>query len=193
MRKTPEEIQEMRIQIRQKKAEGGGQAAASRAAKACQKKEEEANARRQEVKDKKTALAIYNKYYKEDYAKKLDLGHKAKRKKILDATKRMNVNFEITNQLNALEQKDWDEVFKLAAVGDKVRKKEVEDITMVKEITQLQYIPACWRVGEEPYEDSEDEESQLEVWDDDVVETPAENAPEPLHGIHQQCRCKKIN
>jgi hypothetical protein len=37
--------------------------------------------------------------------------------------------FEITNQLNALEQKDWDEVFKLAAAGDKVRKKEVEDIT----------------------------------------------------------------
>jgi hypothetical protein len=106
MRKTSEEIQEMRIQMRQKKAEGRGQAAASRAAKARQKKEEEANARRQEAKDKKTALAIYNKYYKEDYAKKLDLGHKAKRKKILDVTKRMNVNFEITNQLNALEQKD---------------------------------------------------------------------------------------
>ncbi len=78
MRKTPEEIQEMRIQMRKKKAEGRGQAAASRAEKSRQKKEEEANAKRQEAKDKKTALAIYNKYYKEDYAKKLDLGHKAK-------------------------------------------------------------------------------------------------------------------
>jgi hypothetical protein len=174
MRKTPEEIQEMRIQMRQKKAEGRGQAATSRAAESRQKKEEEANAQRQEAKDKKTALAIYNKYYKEDYAKKLDLGYKAKRKKVLDVTKRLNVNFEITNQLDALEQKDWDEVFKLAVAGDKVRKKEVEDITMLKEITQLQYIPACWRVGEEPYKDSEDDESQVEVLDDDVEETPKE-------------------
>jgi hypothetical protein len=112
------------------------------------------------------------------------LGYKAKWKKVLDVTKRLNVNFEITNQLNALEQKDWDEVFKLAAAGDKVRKKEVEDITMVKEITQLQYIPACWRVGEEPYKDSEDEESQVEVSDDDVEETPTENTPEPVRKAH---------
>jgi hypothetical protein len=102
----------------------------------------------------------------------------------LNVTKRLNVNFEITNQVNALEHKDWDEVSKLAAAGDKVRKKEVEDITMVKEITQLQYIPACWRVGEEPYEDSEDEESQVEVSDDDVEETPTENTPEPVRKAH---------
>jgi hypothetical protein len=94
------------------------------------------------------------------------------------------VNFEVTNQLNALEQKDWDEVFKLAGAGDKVRKEEVEDITMVKEITQLQYIPACWRVGGEPYEDSEDEESQVEVSDDDVEESLTENAPEPVCKAH---------
>jgi hypothetical protein len=92
MRKTPEEIQEMRIQMSKKKAEGRGQAAASWAAKSRKKKKEEANAQRQEAKDKKTTLAIYNKYYKEDYAKELDLGYKAKRKKVLDVTKRLNVN-----------------------------------------------------------------------------------------------------
>jgi hypothetical protein len=184
MRKAPEEIQELRIQMPKKKAEGRGQAAASRAAKSRQKQKEEANARRQEAKYKKTALPIYNKYYKEDYAKKLDLGYKAKRKKVLDVTKRLNVNFEITNQLNALEQKDWDKVFKLAAAGDKVRKKEVENITMVKKISQFQYILACWRVGEEPYEDSEDNESQVEVSDDDVEETPTEKAPEPVRKAH---------
>jgi hypothetical protein len=55
---------------------------------------------------------------------------------------------------------------------------------MVKEITQLQYIPACWKFGEEPYKDSEDEESQVEVLDDDVEETPTENAPEPVRKAH---------
>jgi hypothetical protein len=55
---------------------------------------------------------------------------------------------------------------------------------MVKEITQLQYIPACWRVGEEPYEDSKDGESQVEVSDDDVEETPTENAPESVRKAH---------
>jgi hypothetical protein len=184
MRKTPEEIQEMKNPDAQKKAEERGQAAAIQASKSRQKKEDEAKAQRQEAKDKKTALALYNRYYKDDYAKKLNLGHQAKRKKVLKLTKQLNLNFERTNQLNDLEQKDWDEVFRLAAAGDKVRKKEVDTITMVKEITQLQYIPASWTPGDKPYKDSKDDESKVEVSDDDVEETPKEKAPEPLRKAH---------
>jgi hypothetical protein len=62
--------------------------------KSRQKKEDKAKAGKQEAKDKKTALALYDKYYKDDYAKKLTLGHKAKRKKVLKFTnKRLNLDF----------------------------------------------------------------------------------------------------
>jgi hypothetical protein len=97
MKKTPEEIKIMRFQMRQKMAEEKREAAASRAAKSCQKKEDEDKAQRQDAKDKKTALALYNKYYKDDFAKKLNRGKNAKRQKVAKDTKRLNRDFEITN------------------------------------------------------------------------------------------------
>jgi hypothetical protein len=104
MKKTPEEIKIMRLQMRQKMAEERREAAASRAAKSRQKKEDEDKAQRQDAKDKKTALALYNKNYKDDFAKKLNRGKSAKWRKVAKDNKRLNRDFEITNQLSTSNQ-----------------------------------------------------------------------------------------
>jgi hypothetical protein len=75
----------------------------------------------QDAKDKNIALALYNKHYKDNFAKKPSPGKTAKRQKVVKDTKCLIRAFAITNQLSDLEQKDWDEeVFTLAETGDKV-------------------------------------------------------------------------
>jgi hypothetical protein len=86
--------------------------------------------------------------------------------------------------LSNLEQKDWDEVFTLAEAGDKVRRDEVAEIALVKELTQLQYVPAVWRAGEEPGKEGEEDEAEVEMLDDDGEETPKEKRLEPLREAH---------
>ncbi len=67
----------------------------------------------------------------------------------------------ITNQLTDQEKRDWADLFKKADEGDKVAKKDVEDITCVKEMMQLMYVPAVWADGDEPNEeDSKEEEDE---------------------------------
>jgi hypothetical protein len=58
-------------------------------------------------------------------------------------------DFQPTNILTLEEQQEWEEVFKLADARDKVRKEEVEEQMMVKEITQLMYVLAVWMEGDE--------------------------------------------
>jgi hypothetical protein len=72
----------------------------------------------------------------------LNPGKNAKRQKVVKETKHMERDFAITNQLTDLEQHEWDEVHVLADAGDKVRQAEVDEIRLVKELTQLKYIPA---------------------------------------------------
>jgi hypothetical protein len=165
MRKTPEEIKRMQFQIRRRMGDERREAAEIRDAKARQKKEDEEKARRQDEKDKKRALALYNKHYKNDFAKKLNPGKNAKRQKVVKETKHMERDFAITNQLTDLEQQEWDEVHALAEAGDKVRQAEVDEIRLVKELTLLKYIPAVWGAGEGPAEERDADEAEVEVLD----------------------------
>ncbi len=76
-------------------------------------------------------------------------------------TAKLESDFEITNQLTAAEQKEWEDVFNLADAGDRARRKEVEEVTMVKEMNQLMYVPAVWSDDEEHNkEDAEAEETE---------------------------------
>jgi hypothetical protein len=83
MRKMPEEIKRMQFQIKRRKEDERREAAEIRDAKARKKKEDEEKARRQDEKDKKRALALYNKHYKDDFAKKLNPGKNTKRQKVV--------------------------------------------------------------------------------------------------------------
>jgi hypothetical protein len=79
----------------------------------------------------------------------------------------MERDFTITNQLTDLEQHEWDEVHAVAEAGDKVRQAEVDEIRLVKELTQLKYIPALWGAGEGPAKEGDKDEAEVEVLDKD--------------------------
>jgi hypothetical protein len=135
---------------------------------------------------KKKALALHNKYYKDDLEvrrsmqNKKSMGRNARRQQVLKETKLLELNFEMTQPLTQEEEKEWEEVFRLAEAGDKKRKAKVKEITLVKELTQLQYVLAVWRNGEDP-EEVDEEEGDM---DDDEEETQTKKAPEPLHEAH---------
>jgi hypothetical protein len=79
-------------------------------------------------------------------------------------------------QLTELERKDWENVFKKADEGDKVSKKDVEEITFVKELMQLMYVLAVWADGDEPKEEDKEEEDKEE---EDNKEKTAKEEPKP--------------
>jgi hypothetical protein len=76
------------------------------------------------------------------------------------------------------EQKEWEEAFRQADAGDKVRKKEVKEIRMVKEMKSLKYNRAVWMPGDEPDADEEEEEK------DEEEESPPKKPPRPLEIAH---------
>ena len=109
---------------------------------------------------------MYNKYYKEEFKTKRNTGRHVKRDIVFKMRKELEGDFEITNQLTAAEQKEWEDVFNLADAGDRARRKEVEEVTMVKEMNQLMYVPAVWSDDEEHNEeDTEAEETEEEEED----------------------------
>jgi hypothetical protein len=112
----------------------------------------------------------------------------------------MERDFAKKKQLTDLEQHEWDKVHALAEAGDKVRQAEVDEIRLVKELTQLKYIPAVWGAGEGPAEEGDEDEAEVEVLDEDEgneedegegskkkrlqKETPQASATSLLSGIH---------
>jgi hypothetical protein len=72
----------------------------------------------------------------------------------------MEEDFKIRNQLTDQETKEWEDVFKKAYEGDKVCKKDVQDVTFVKEMMQLMYVLAVWRGGDEPNKEDREEEDK---------------------------------
>ena len=85
----------------------------------------------------------------------------------------------ITNQLTDQEKRDWADLFKKADEGDKVAKKDVEDITCVKEMMQLKYVPAVWADGDEPNEEDSEEEE-----DKGNEKKKAKKKPQPKFDAH---------
>ena len=96
-------------------------------------------------------------------------------------TAKLESDFEITNQLTAAEQKEWEDVFNLADAGDRARRKEVEEVTMVKEMNQLMYVPAVWSDSEEHNKKDaraeETEAEEAEEGEEDKEKTSKEKNP----------------
>ncbi len=114
------------------------------------RKAKEEKAKRQDEKDKKRALKLFNKYYKDDLETKGKKGKNAVQQQCLKHTKQLEQDFTITNQLTEQEKREWADLFKKADEEDKVAKKDVEDITCVKEMMQLKYVPEVWADGDKP-------------------------------------------
>jgi hypothetical protein len=122
------------------------------------KRAEVKSSERQDDRDEKTARKLYNKYYKDEFQRK-ESGKNAKRLKVQRMTERMEDDFKIPPILTAEEEKEWAEVFRLAAEGDKVRKSEVKEFALVKELTQLMYVPAVWQDEDGKNEEKEEEDT----------------------------------
>jgi hypothetical protein len=100
----------------------------------------------------------------------------------LKHAKQLEEDFPITNQLTDQEKKECEDVFNKADEGDKVCKKDVEDVIFVKEMMQLMYVPAVWADGVEP--NKEDREEEKEEEDEDNEEKTAKEEPQPLFEAH---------
>jgi hypothetical protein len=125
---------------------------------------------------------LYNKYYKkDDLETNIKRGKNVKQQQCLKHTQKLEEDFPITNKLTAQETKEWEDVFKEADEGDKVSKKDVENVTCVKEMMQLMYVPAVWVDSDEPKEGDKEEEDEE---DEDNKEKTANKKPQPLFKAH---------
>jgi hypothetical protein len=162
LQKTPEELKVEKQRLRNLNAARKEEAAAERAQKVANEKAELAKFQRQDRKDRKTAALLYNKHYKVEFEKKERQGQNVKHQKVNVLTDQLDSNFRAINMLTLSEHQEWEEVFKLADAGDKVRKKEVEEVRMKNEMKQLMYLPAVWMEGDEPNEDDKEDKEEEE-------------------------------
>lgn len=128
-----------------------------RAEKAAKKKAEIEKIQRQDRNGRATALLLLKKHYEEQFEKKGRVDRRTKQQKVKLATDQLERDFQPTNILTLEEQQQWEEAFKLADAGDKVRNEETKEQTMVKEITRSVYALAVWLEGGEPKEEDEAE------------------------------------
>jgi hypothetical protein len=157
-KKSPAELKIARADIKRKHAETKAAAAVERERKAVEKRAEVTRRERQDDRDKKAARLLYNKYYKDEFQRK-ESGKNAKILKVKRMTEQMEDDFAIPPILTAEEEKEWEEVSRLAAEGDKVRKSEVKEFTLVKELTQLMYVPTVWQDKDGENEEGEEEDT----------------------------------
>jgi hypothetical protein len=124
---------------------------------------------------------LYNKYYKDDLEMNDKRGKNVKQQQCIKHTKQLEEDSPITNKLTAQEKKEWADVFKKADEGDKASNKDVENVTCVKEMMQLMYVPAVWVNGDEPNEEDKEEEDKE---DKDNKEKTANKKPQLLFEAH---------
>ena len=98
-------------------------------------------------------------------------------------TAELEGDFEITKQLTDAEQKEWEDVFNLADAGNRVRRKEVEEVTMVKEMNQLMYVPAVWSDDEE-HNKEDAKAAETEEEEEDKEKTAKGTKVLPLVAAH---------
>jgi hypothetical protein len=99
----------------------------------------------------------------------------------LKHTKQLGEDVEITNQLTDQERKEWEDVFKQADERKRFSKKDEEEVTFVKELMQLMYVPAVWADGDVPNKEDKEEEDEEE---EDNKEKKAKEEPQPLFEAH---------
>jgi hypothetical protein len=132
--------------------------------------------RRQDKKDRKVALGLYKKHYKDQMEKK---GRSVERQLQDNLKKHLVKDFERTNQLTKEEQEEWEEFFNSA--GDKEKKEAIKESTYVKEVKSLSYVPAKWYPGDEPAAEEETDEDSAP---DDQPPLPRLLGPKPRVPAH---------